>query len=710
MKYQWLVLAGGLCLAACGGSSDSDEEVDFAAYDDAALVALAEEGAYQQVIDIINGQEELGIADKQDYLLMAQIYNDVLDGVGAEVAIEKARDAGASEDETAVALSRAFLAQRKEKKALAALEGMSLDSDAAYQALLIQGDIARDSGDVEAAKGFFLSAIDQHPDSYDGYLGLASIALAEGKLEIAETYANEAAARIEDDTVIRHVQGSIARYQGRMEDAVAYLKQSIMLKPSNVLALLELAGVYIDMGRTEEASVELDKVYAITPENPMAYYLSALILAQQGKSQDAEYLLLRTGDITKDYPPASRVYGHVAFKLGKFSTARPYLERFLRVMPSDRLTRLALVECLSRRGEPTLAVRTLAPLLSDDSTDIEAFMQAAGAEGALGHVVEARKHLEKALDLALKQERQDLVELLTRRLALSRFVTGDQEAAMAALKDMYQDNSADLTSLTLLANMQLDQGDTEGLAESVAKIRALDAQSALASNLEGSMAYRQRDLEGALDHFNTALSVQPDYDSALKNRSLALLGLRRFEEARVDIEALQEKVPDDPQLRAMYGRVLFELGDVRAALEELKIAEGMMPRSAIVATDHALALSSLGYLSSAISQAQKARRLAVGDEGLVAYIDDMVSTWQVQVTERQALAAEETAKQREKAREAQAERDAQRKKILEENSVSKPDGDEETDADEKPDQKKSEEDNPDEGEADENSDENPDDR
>ncbi len=708
MKYHWLLLAGGLCLAACGGSGESDEEEDFAAYDDAALVALVEKGAYQQVIDIINGQEELGIADKQDYLLMAQIYNDVLDGVGAEVAIEKARDAGATDEETAVALSRAFLAQRRENAALAALDDVSLNSDEAYQALLIRADIARDSGDAEAAKVFFQDAIEQDPDSYNGYLGLASMSLAEGKLDIAENYASEAAARIKGDTVVRHVQGSIARYQGRMADAIDYLKQSLKLKPGNVLALLELAGVYIDMGRTEDASVELDKVYAIMPENPMAYYLSALILAQQGKTQEAEYLLLRTGDITRDYPPAARAYGHVAFKLGKFSTARPYLERFLRVMPSDRLTRLALVECLSRRGEPTLAVRTLAPLLSEGSTDIEAFMQAAGAEGALGHVVKARQHLVKARDLAVKQEKHDLVELLTRRLALSRFVTGDQEAAMAALKEMYSEDSSDLTSLTLLANMQLDQGDTEGLADSIAKIRTLDAQSALASNLEGSMAYRQRDMEGALDYFNAALLAQPDYDSALKNRSLAFLGLGRFEEARADIEALREKVPDDPQLRAMYGRVLFELGDVRAALEELKIAEGMMPRSAIVATDHALALSSLGYLSSAISQAQKARRLAVGDEGLVAYIDDMVSNWQVQVAERQALAAEETAKQRAKAREAQAELEAKRKKLLEENSVSGPeDGSAEA---AKSDDKAGDEtdENPDENPDEEDPDENPD--
>lgn len=672
MITRGLLIGSMLLVAACGESEVAqEEELDVTIFDTAAVEAMLEAGNYAKALKVIKGQEEMGIADKDDFVLSAKIYNEFLDGVAAEVAVEKAREAGASVEETAIALARALLAQRRLDEASAALDAAVLKGEDAYQAILLRGDIARDQNDDEGARYFFRSAIDERPGDYSGYLGLAMLALSKGELEEADDFAKQAADQVDDDPVVRHVRGTIARYQGRMEDAVAHLRQAIELKSGFILALLELAGTYVDMGQLENARQQLDVVVAINPENPMAYYLSAQILAMEGKHEDAEYLLLRTGDLTREYPPASRVYGHVAFQLRKFSTARPYLERFLEIMPSDRLTRLALAESLSRRGEANRALVILEPLLAEGVADLEANMQAAAAHGALGNLAAARKSIERARALAISrgEEAQELTVVLTRRLALSRFVTGDREGAIAQLKQHFEDNHQDITSLNLLANMQIDSGDYDAALVSIEKLREQEPESALIPNLLGTIAYRQRNVEEALEHFNQALAQRNDYDSALKNRALAFLALQRFEEAKTDLEVLVEKAPNDGQVRGMYGRVLFELGDARRALEELKLAENALPQSAIIATDHALALSGLGYFSSAVAQGRKARRLATNDPKLQDYIGGLLAAWEQEMADRAAKEEEERLKRLEDYKKEQQELEEKRQKLLDEGSL-----------------------------------------
>lgn len=671
MSLPLLVAAAGL-LAACGGSDTEEEErIDYASFDEAAVKQLADDGQYEKALEIIKVKDEMEISSKADFLAATDIYLSLMDGVGAEVAIEKAREAGATEGEVAIKLGRALLLQGKLEEAKNILAHSTFEGEGKFLSLLLQGDIAQQQNEEAEAQEFYIAAVQENPGDFRGHLGQALLALNAGRLDEAQENAARAAALVDADPIVSYALGAVARYQGRADEAEAHLLKAIELHETNMLAYFELIGLYIENGEREKAQQQLDKVYAIAPDNPMAQYYSALILAVEGKTKEAEYLLLRTGDFTRSFPPAARTYGHVAFELGKYSVAQPYLERSLQRAPADRPTRLMLAEVLTRRGQPAKALLHLEPLIGDDSTDIEGLLQAAAAYGAQGNLSQTRRYIERANEVARAAEGTDqqVIEQLSQRLALSRFIAGDEVGAIAELQSLFAANSADVESLALLANMQMESGDLDGAAAIAARITENDPESVIGYNLLGALEYRRRNLDGAIDYYNKALAISPDYQSALKNRGLAYLASGKFAEARDDFRLVLEKGAEDAQVHAMLGRAYLELGEGSDATTHLKQAEAVIPESAIIATDLAEAMALSGFKSSGIAQAKKAKKFAGHDKNLVQYLDDLIVKWEKEEAEARMAVEAEREKRRQEAAEKRAQMEKTKQDLIKEGSL-----------------------------------------
>lgn len=687
------VLALFLMAAACSSEEEViEQEIDYATFDTAAVQALFDAGDFQQVYTIVRAQDELQIADKDDFLILADTFLVLLNGVGAEVALEKAKEKEADEKEITLRLARAYMLQRAYDDALATLGDVVLTGDDAYEALLLRGDIHRERNEIDQARFFFDAAIKDQPEQFKGYLGMALLELRLGRLEEADTLALEASKYTEDDAIVRYVRGTAARYQLRTEDAIEHLEKAIELHPAHLLANLELAGIYIDQQDFETAQKYLDFVYSIAPDHPQARYHSALILAIEGNNEAAEEILLRIGDFTRDFPPASRVYGHVAFQLGKFTEAKPYLERFLKMVPSDRITRLALVESLTRRGEPEEAMHWIDPLLGSESVDLEAYMQAAAAAGLAGDMIKARDYIARAKEMAEASGEADeaMLKALGRRLALTRFMSGDLERAVEQLKAMYSEDTADFTSLTLLANLQMEGGDIAGAKETVLRILEIEPDRPITANLMGAVLFRQGQMDGAIASYSEAIRRKPDYISALKNRGLAYVMTRQYDKALPDLQQVLEAVPQDAHVFGMIGRTHLELGNVDTAIEFLQKAEAVFPQSSLILSDHSEALAKKGFMQSAISKAKKSRQYAGRRAELVEYLDATIADWEKQEADRKALEAEEEAKARQEflTQKAAKEKEKAERKAAEEAELQaqeeKENKDEETEEDEDP--------------------------
>lgn len=675
-----------MLLAACGDNEAEERRERYAQMDDAAITSLMEAGKHREALDAIKTQIEREIANRTDYLNLAHIHLTFLDGIAAEAAIERARILGAPRSETALMLARASMLQNRPEKARQVLSEVDLVGNSAFEATILRGDIEKELGDDKGARYFYRTAMDIRPDDFRGYLGMAMLALGQGKLADAEEWAAQAASKVADDSIVRYVRGTVARYQQRPDEAEAHLRQAVKLHTANLLAHFELVALLIETGQLDEAQSALDVVYERAPESPMAHYYSALALAAGGKMKEAEHLLLRIGDLTRRYPPAARAYGHVLFKLEKYSTARPYLERVLARLPADRRTRLALAECLTRRGDAARALGLLRLLLDGDQNDLDARLLQAAAYAALGQIPETREALRDAQEIAGKRgpAGEEQVNALAQHLALTRFIEGDEKGAVDELMAFYKDKPKDKESLVLLANLQLESGDIAGAEATAGQVVVLDPGGAESANLLGAVRLRQGRFEEALDLIDKALERSPEYQSALKNRGVVYLGLKRFDDAKKDFEHLVEKGVQDGQVMAMLGRAYLELGRASEANRYLKVAAEIIPESAIIATDLAEALAQSGYRSSAVAQARVARRLASRDPGLEIYIDDLIVQWQREEAEAAELAEEQAAADREKRAQALAERKKKREALLKDYGIDKDEPEEAVSPDDPP--------------------------
>ncbi|MEX0299988.1 MAG: tetratricopeptide repeat protein [Kordiimonas sp.] len=554
-----LVFLTAFALSACSSSEEEiqeQEEAQYASYDSAAVEEVYESGDYQKAIDILRAKNDAGNAKVADHLLAAEIHNFLLDGISAEVALEKAKEAGAPDEEIGVARVRSLFAQGKSSEAKELIDTLEIDEEAPFDFILLQGDIAQTLGNNEEAKALYEQAVNMEPDNYAGYLALANLQLSNGNFEEAGRLSTKAAEYVTQDPILDYVRGVAAKYTDDMEVAASFLEQSIQGAPDNLPAHLELADILIEQGQLERAKTHLDTVYSQIPGHPRAFLSSASILAIEGNFVEAEALALRAEDLLRTYPPAMRIYGNITHRLGKCNVATGYLTQFLALLPEDRMTRVALADCLNQTGRADAALNTLTSLLGTESNDVEAHILATTIAPNLADPGASMEVLSNALKVIPENgdDNAELTHKIRQQLAVALAVSGDAKAAAQQLLKTDSNSKHVLDNLIVLANIKIGQNDLVGannVAEQIVKIWPKTPEG---PNLMGAIQYRSRNIEKALEHYNQAILIDSNYESARKNRALALLEAGRFSDAEQDLILLAETAPNDGEIRGMLGR------------------------------------------------------------------------------------------------------------------------------------------------------------
>jgi tetratricopeptide (TPR) repeat protein len=334
---------------------------------------------------------------------------------------------------------------------------------------------------------------------------------------------------------------------------------------------LNFLGVeYQKAGALDQAAEFFAAALELNPDNPMAYLNQEFNAVLRGKAQPqpgpSEAVRKRLepyrgnwDNILKLNGPADEpnTYFHLSRAFsnnGLYRQAARCLERTLALVPADPTVRLALANAYSGAGLPDRALELVAQLRSqlDPKRTPESVEVALAQADALAYG--AQKDLAKA------------------------------EQVLRAIQEKYPQNPAGFSTL---AELYLKEGrykDAIPVLERQIRVQTTNINAMV--NL-AALYMREGLTEKAVALLDRTLSLQPDNVPARMNRAIAYMGLKQWDQAQRDYEALQLTVRNpDPRIHYGLGEVYAAKGMRQRAVEHyrkyLKIAPPNTPEAKYV--------------------------------------------------------------------------------------------------------------------------------
>ena len=428
---------------------------------------------------------------------------------------------------------------------------------------------------------------------------------------------------------------------GKIDEAVAAFRKAIALEPDSAEPRAELAALYARADKPREAVTEAEAALAVDPRNKEANRILGTVLAalaeqrqplkpgddvsSYGKRAMAALEIARgdgTGELSIDLALA-RLY----LERDRPSDAIPLLRRIVMEQPQYAEGSLLLAEAQEASGSPDAALETLTALLDDQPQFFRGRVQlaelydrqrkwadAAGAWAAVqklnqrntevsarratallnaGRAGDARDVLRDALKIAPSDVR------LSFMLAQAQRDTGDLEGAEATARALQKANPEDVRTSYLLAQMLEARGRYQEILDllkpEIARQRAANArpgQIAMLMSTQGLALLQLKRNDEALAVFRDAIALAPDDTSVRFQFGAALDRTGRGSEAEKAFRDLIAKDPLDANALNYLGYMLAERGGPADGLNE---AVALIQRALTVEPDNPSYLDSLGW-------------------------------------------------------------------------------------------------------------------
>ena len=236
--------------------------------------------------------------------------------------------------------------------------------------------------------------------------------------------------------------------------------------------------------------------------------------------------------------------------------------------------------------------------------------------GQRAMVAQARGRPEEALRLARAAATSHRSIGRLRSLAWYEVQQGETAAARSTLEELLRRAPGHADGLSLLANLELSNGDPARAAALYAQLVRQTPRFTPLNNLGTARLVLGRYAEAA-DAFTRAVALEPANSVARLNLadSRFLLGQRTKAEddyrAVLDLVAKDPAAANNPQLLTIRGQALAHLGRGGEAVAAVQEALRLAPKSPQVAYESSLVYALIGERLSAIATASRARSLGV---------------------------------------------------------------------------------------------------
>jgi predicted O-linked N-acetylglucosamine transferase (SPINDLY family) len=418
-------------------------------------------------------------------------------------------------------------------------------------AATLQEALARhQGGDLANAERLYREILRAEPRHGDSLHGLGIIALQVGQPQAAIELLRAALQAEPAQPVALLNLGVALRELQRPAEALASFDQALRMAPDYADALNNRADVLIELQRPGEALVSLEQALRLQPDFPVALNNHGNALRALGRPAEALHSYERA---LRLQPGVARYHNNRGNSLRDLKRIEEALASFEEALRLDPLYVLAL----GNKGKALLelkrcdaALDCFAQLLLRNPRDAEALTYRGIALLELRRPAEALASLEQAVECGLGLP----MAHISRGNALRDLK--QPEAALASYERALQLAPGDADALGNRGNALADLRRFGEALESHGRALQLRPDDASLYHNRGNTWLAQDRSAEALIDFERALQFDPNHCDALFGAAMALMHLRRLEDAVTQLDRLLVIQPDYPYARGIQLHVL----------------------------------------------------------------------------------------------------------------------------------------------------------
>ena len=402
--------------------------------------------------------------------------------------------------------------------------------------------------------------------------------------------------------------GHLYRKRGDLAKSAASFERTLRLQPGDLAALIWLGDVYLAQARPEAAESPLTKALSLQPRSVAALFgLGRVAVARHEYAAAVQYLekalTLDRGASVVHYPLALAYRG-----LGEVQKAEAHLRQ----------------PHAGEIGPPDPLMDDLGGLLESAAAYEFRGIRALDRGDSQGAAAYFRKGIELAPDRAP----------LHHRLGTALMITGDARGALEQFEEALRLDPRLARAHYSLGVILLSSGKTEEAIERLSAAVKYEPNYVEAHFLLANALRERGQLREAVSHYEQIVRIDPRIAQAWLEEGMALVRLKRYQEARDRLIKGMEVHPDHPGFAHMLARLMAAAPDdrVRDGQRALALIQGLLTnhRDPDTGETMAMALAELGRYEDAATWQREAIAAAkqAGDDGLAQRMGENLKRYQ----------------------------------------------------------------------------------
>ena len=402
-------------------------------------------------------------------------------------------------------------------------------------------------------------------------------ALRDGRIDDAKAELARALKANPGDARLWTLDGIAMARSGDAKAALKAYQEALKIAPG-FLAALEGAGEIEFRQHSQDAVPLLQKAAEIRPDDPAVHAMLGDLAARRKDCAAATAEFAKSGSLIGKDPVALEQQGACFVRLRKPADAIASFRRMLELRPDDTRARFNLALSQSLAGRAADVLVTLDPVFKSGTADAETLDLAAESYEALGDTPKAVAALRQAIVLS-PDTASYYVEFANFCLAHASEATG---VAMLNAGLKRQPRAAPLYLARGVLEIQLAQ--FEKGEEDFATAQQLDPAAGFGAVAAGLAELQQNHFDGAEARIRDHLAARPGDAfgwyllGETSYRNGAAPGSRTFEQALAAAQKSVQLEPDFSLGRDLLSRLYLQQGDLKAAVEQSRLAFRADPR------------------------------------------------------------------------------------------------------------------------------------